>query len=202
MLDLSKSLVLVGNGPSMVGSGLGETIDGFDYVVRFGDPMIKGFEEDVGNKFNIWSRNSSCGEFSYSDVLSKALDLVCEISVYSVRAICEGDSCVAPSKNPMMFPGSEFVLGVNELLAKYNPSFNISSPWCRKKTKWASTGIVTICFLLDVIGFDEVSICGFDNFLGKHQHYYDNTKVRSHHDGLTEGKVIKDLITKGKVTTL
>jgi hypothetical protein len=202
MLDVSKSLVLVGNGPSMVGSSLGETIDGFDYVVRFGDPVIKGFEEDVGKKFNIWARNSSCNEFSYNDVLSKTSDLVCEISVNSVRAICEGDSCVAPSKYLMMFPGSEFVLGVNELLTEYNSSFNISSPWSRKKTKWASTGVITVWFLLDVVGFHKVSVCGFDNFSGKHQHYYDKTKVRSHHDGSAEANFIKALITNNKINTL
>jgi hypothetical protein len=102
----------------------------------------------------------------------------------------------------MIFPGSEFVLGVNELLAEYNSSFNIPSPWSRKKAKWASTGIITAWFLLDVIGFQKVSICGFDNFCGKHQHYYDKTKVRSHHDGSAEANFMLALVRNNKVNIL
>jgi hypothetical protein len=50
---MGKSIVVVGNGMSMLGSGLGSQIDAFDEVVRFNHFLIKGYEQDVGTKTTI-----------------------------------------------------------------------------------------------------------------------------------------------------
>jgi hypothetical protein len=47
-------VLLVGNGPSIRGSGRGQAIDGFDTVVRFNSFVTKGIEEDTGSKTTIW----------------------------------------------------------------------------------------------------------------------------------------------------
>ena len=47
-------VLLVGNGPSIRGSGLGRAIDSFDTVVRFNSFVTKGIEEDTGSKTTIW----------------------------------------------------------------------------------------------------------------------------------------------------
>ena len=47
-------VLLVGNGPSIRGSGLGRAIDSFDTVVRFNSFVTKGIEEDTGSKTSIW----------------------------------------------------------------------------------------------------------------------------------------------------
>eukprot|EP00238_Polyblepharides_amylifera_P008308 CAMPEP_0196588744 /NCGR_PEP_ID=MMETSP1081-20130531/61572_1 /TAXON_ID=36882 /ORGANISM="Pyramimonas amylifera, Strain CCMP720" /LENGTH=98 /DNA_ID=CAMNT_0041911345 /DNA_START=427 /DNA_END=720 /DNA_ORIENTATION=+ len=49
-----KSIVVVGNGKSVLNSGLGSTIDSFDEVARFNFYAIKGYEADVGTKTTIW----------------------------------------------------------------------------------------------------------------------------------------------------
>ncbi len=48
-------VVLVGNGPAVLGKKLGAHIDGFDEVVRFNCYQLEGFEEDVGAKTTLWA---------------------------------------------------------------------------------------------------------------------------------------------------
>jgi hypothetical protein len=48
--DVSQRVVVVvGSGRSLLGSGMGETIDSFKQVVRFNLFVTKGFEPDVGS---------------------------------------------------------------------------------------------------------------------------------------------------------
>jgi hypothetical protein len=49
----SMSVILVGNGESLLGSKMGEKIDSYDTVVRFDGLNIEGYEEDVGTKTDI-----------------------------------------------------------------------------------------------------------------------------------------------------
>jgi hypothetical protein len=52
------SMVIVGNGRSVLEHRLGALIDGFRDVVRFNHYVIDGYEEFVGTKTTIWFRNS------------------------------------------------------------------------------------------------------------------------------------------------
>jgi len=47
------SVILVGNGESLLGSNMGEVIDSYDTVVRFDGLNIEGYEKDVGTKTDI-----------------------------------------------------------------------------------------------------------------------------------------------------
>lgn len=47
---------VVGNAPTELNKGLGNKIDSFQYVVRFNDYVINGFEKDYGTKTDIWIR--------------------------------------------------------------------------------------------------------------------------------------------------
>merc|ERR1712070_39508 len=50
----AKSIVVVGNGMSVLGSGLGSVINQYDEVARFNFYETKGYEKDVGTKTSIW----------------------------------------------------------------------------------------------------------------------------------------------------
>jgi SAM-dependent methyltransferase len=55
-VEPGESVILVGNGPSMLLRGdRGSTIDRFDQVVRFNWFAIRGFEAQVGTKTTLWS---------------------------------------------------------------------------------------------------------------------------------------------------
>lgn len=49
-----KSVILVGNGPSVFHRRLGSVIDSFDIVVRFNRFATKGYEECVGRRTDYW----------------------------------------------------------------------------------------------------------------------------------------------------
>lgn len=46
--------IVVGNGPSLLGSGLGPLIDSFPNVLRINSYVTEGFEEDTGEKTTHW----------------------------------------------------------------------------------------------------------------------------------------------------
>ena len=52
-------VVVVGNGPSLSGKGLGSTIDSFPNVIRINKFRVDGFEQDVGSKTTGWHINEN-----------------------------------------------------------------------------------------------------------------------------------------------
>lgn len=54
---VDKSLIFVGNAPSLTGEGLGEWIDSHDIIVRFNECPIAGYEKDVGRRTSILVSN-------------------------------------------------------------------------------------------------------------------------------------------------
>ncbi len=52
-----RRCIVVGNGASLLGSGLGATIDGYDEVVRFNLFRTGRFSPDVGSRTTIWFTN-------------------------------------------------------------------------------------------------------------------------------------------------
>jgi hypothetical protein len=60
---LSKKIIIIGGGGSLLQKKNGHKIDTFDYVVRMGDCKIKGYEEYVGTKtdmFRVAWKNHFC----------------------------------------------------------------------------------------------------------------------------------------------
>jgi hypothetical protein len=58
--NLPDTVLLVGNGKS---DNKGELIDSYDFVIRFNDFQIEGFEGDVGTKVNAISFH--CSDFTF-----------------------------------------------------------------------------------------------------------------------------------------
>lgn len=52
-LRSARRIALVGNGPSVLGRGLGADVEAHDCVVRFNYPRLSGFEADVGRRTDI-----------------------------------------------------------------------------------------------------------------------------------------------------
>jgi hypothetical protein len=52
---------VVGNGPSLIGKGLGPKIDSFPNVIRINRFRTKGYENDVGSKTTGWHINENFG---------------------------------------------------------------------------------------------------------------------------------------------
>lgn len=52
----ARTVCIVGNSPSLVGSGKGGFIDGHDIVIRFNNFETLGYEADYGRRTDIWAR--------------------------------------------------------------------------------------------------------------------------------------------------
>jgi len=61
---MNKSILLVGNGGSLIGSNLGNKIDEFDEVIRINEGKTKGWERDAGMRFTIWSTYNPEAKFN------------------------------------------------------------------------------------------------------------------------------------------
>jgi hypothetical protein len=67
-LDLPEIVLLVGNGEM---KNKGELIDSYDFVIRFNDFQIEGYESDVGTKVNGISFHCSDFTFPHTQNLEK-----------------------------------------------------------------------------------------------------------------------------------
>lgn len=56
---LPGPVVVVGNGPSLIGKGLGPIIDSFPNIIRINKFITKGYEKDVGSRTTGWNVNEN-----------------------------------------------------------------------------------------------------------------------------------------------
>ena len=54
------SVIIVGNGPSILSLKRGNLIDSFETVIRINDYVIEGYEEYTGKKTDIWAMDTKC----------------------------------------------------------------------------------------------------------------------------------------------
>jgi len=183
-LDESKksdeTILVVGNGTSLLDYTNGKEIDAFDVVVRFNNYKLKGFEENVGTKTDIWV-TTTCNRvymeskeykevYFHSWVWNKPNDK-------NYRRILE--------KMPSLtvFDRSE-VVELRELIPQY-PSMAFS------------TGLIAINHLLKK--YKQVHLAGFD-WWDRKEHHYGDTEGRGtlHHPKLEYGHIM-ELERKRKV---
>jgi hypothetical protein len=187
-LDITKSCILVGNGPSVMYEKLGYIIDSFDEVLRFNQCAIKGFEEYTGYKTTIWSTFGR-------GMLPIDEDLRPNKVIYTHGEM--GQPAYAPEKL-WRIPLSYY----NELRSIIQKETKKEHP----SVLLPSSGVLMIKWLLDNV-YDELTIIGFDNFSkdksGKHHYWVDRSfKKPKEHDDEWESNYIENLILNGKIKRL
>lgn len=76
----SHAVAVVGNGPSMLGKGLGVAIDAHDHVVRFNNYQVRGHEQDVGERTTAWATTF------LADVMRRPIQRVrCVLPLHDLR---------------------------------------------------------------------------------------------------------------------
>jgi hypothetical protein len=73
---------VVGNAPTLLGSGAGGWIDGHDIVVRFNDCKVRGFEQDVGARTDILV----CNPYAETRPDSRLDDLLPPVTVVAISS--------------------------------------------------------------------------------------------------------------------
>ncbi len=191
-VEANQSIVLVGNGPSVMLDGeKGSLIDSFDHVLRFNTYAIKGFEKHTGTKTTLWS---TFGRGSKPRDASE----VPPAAIY-----IHGDKLKnfeIPVKEAWGIPRHFFDQTLAEL-----KSFSVRND-APKKALLPSSGLVITAWLLSH-GVNVVHLVGFDHF-SKHRtgmhHYWlrKNFREPPEHDGEAERLMFEHWITKERVRHL
>lgn len=170
------SIIIVGNGTSVLEKTNGDKINSFDKVLRFNGFKIKGFEKNVGTKTNIW--------FTVNHAHMNQVNIFDEVIVHSWewdRNKCRIFQDFIKKRSDCIKTEREFVRG----------KINLASP---------SSGIIAIFMMLE--RFDKVTITGFDWWDREEHHYGDEERRGTLHKPEQEHRIIKELMQQDKVVFL
>lgn len=185
---LAGDCVLVGNGPSSLGSGLGARIDAFSEVLRFNDYKLAGFESDVGTKTTLWSCYGANAQRQRPDPPARVIYL---------HGAKSGPDWYEPAelwRVPVAFYDRvrADVRTVSKLPAE------------RKEGLLPSAGLVTLCWLLEYHRASRVALAGFDHFsrdgIGVKHHYWLSGRFTApqEHDAEAERVLFEELLGDGR----
>lgn len=149
MKEQSK-FIIIGNGASLLGRGLGGLIDTYEQVVRFNEFKTVGFEEDVGTKTTIWFYNHD----EENQSISSRLELYRPARMY----VHEWN---VPDTAPLRLQAAIEHSGTNTeaIRVKKNILADMTTFLGEKYTLWSS-GAVAVWLMLQET--EKVTLAGFD----------------------------------------
>lgn len=185
-----SAIVIVGNGPSLLGRGLGDRIDGFAEIVRFNGYQVAGHERDVGRRTTIWSRTYRLNVRPMDQLraiwinmpLHERTDAKIKIA-FELIAGFEAKSVIVPR--------AEIAQSLQEMTYGLNDTRH-----------WPSSGLLAITHALDA-GYTDVFVAGMDAWNTEPFHYSEvHDRTGSHHLGSIEQAYLRDLLSKGSIKAL
>jgi hypothetical protein len=151
-LDLPQTVLLVGNGKM---ENKGELIDSYDFVIRFNDFEIEGYEGDVGIKVDAISFH--CSDFTFAHTKY----MLPNFQKYVNKT--------------HLFTTSDFYGNSKTEILHIQPNtrlLNVSHPYMNESTARLTSG-TSLALNLSLFFNKNVHLIGFDG--NKTGHYYDPT---------------------------
>jgi hypothetical protein len=196
MKKTKKSILIIGNGQSILDYEIGNIIDTFNNIARINNFMINNYEKKTGKKTDIWINGANQKLLGRKQIFSQTI-----VSIPSSIIIKKSDSLIEHVSKRLKMKATEFSIIPIYDIQRYESSVD---------HKRLTTGITSILWGLD--NFDEVFIHGFDFFIDSKSHYYDSKFYnfinkyilnKGHkHDNLKEQKFVQNLINNGIVKRL
>ena len=196
MKKTKKSILIIGNGQSILDYEIGNIIDTFNNIARINNFMINNYEKKTGKKTDIWINGANQKLLGRKQIFSQTI-----VSIPSSIIIKKSDSLIEHVSKRLKMKATEFSIIPIYDIERYESSVD---------HKRLTTGITSILWGLD--NFDEVFIHGFDFFIDSKSHYYDSKFYnfinkyilnKGHkHDNLKEQKFVQNLINNGIVKRL
>mmetsp|Transcript_26606 Transcript_26606/g.32281 ORF Transcript_26606/g.32281 Transcript_26606/m.32281 type:complete len:353 (+) Transcript_26606:210-1268(+) len=206
-----KSIVVVGNGMSLIGSGLGPAIDKFDEVARFNFYQTQGYEGDVGTKTSIWvlaqikdpkdTPNDGRKEtvkkiivpFSYRGGC-KRVDQPCKITSKESKKMIEHKTKLLMEKYEEANLQDKTLISTLDEIDQLYTDYNLYE-------KFPSSGLQMLTFFSTY--FEEVAYAGFDFSEGSHDHYFERKmKNETCHNMKDEARIISLMVKQGRLKPL
>lgn len=199
-----KSIIIIGNGESILNTGLGRKIDSFDEVIRINDAFTINHEKDVGEKRTIWSTFNPDKKFNKYIRYLNSLDYSKEEILNSIRDTRE-IWYVSPVEK-YLYPWRYKILGINKKIKRYESLDTLNK--IEHIQHHPTTGFILINIVLMM--YDKVYTAGFD-FNGRKSevefsHYFakfkTDEKAEKPHDLDMELKWVIEKEKEGKILDL
>jgi SAM-dependent methyltransferase len=191
----TDTVVVVGNGPSVLNSEYGALVDSHTHVVRFNNYKVAGFERHVGTRTSLWS-SVGIGRSHFDPTSSPSHSLLID-GEEAKHAEAESMPC---ERLPRWF--------YNQVRREVQERSSWKSGFAPEREKLlATSGLLLVVWLLRVKNVKNVRLLGFDHFSKDRssQHHYwvpSAFKKPAEHDGAAEADMFDDLRAAGKVTYL
>lgn len=196
-IDKGKSVILVGNGPSIMKAD-GSKIDAFDEVVRFNEIHLEDkYAGHTGRKLTLWS---TFGKGMHTKIAQpypeRVLYIHGETGDYGYKA-----------KEEYKLPRWYYSHVGDCVRARREWEDGLTGdPWrpTPERELIATSGLLVASYLLHVVGVPQITLVGFDHFSKKEtrQHHYYNPGPfgrPKEHDGDIEALMFKNLKDKGRI---
>lgn len=185
-----NSIIIIGNGPSVLRQENGQLIDEFDIVVRFNAYAIKGYEKYVGRKTTYWFNAINFQDKKKEERMNVKYDKI-------FLHIWQWDI----NKDPLFKSFKEFYGDSVELIKTKESTIREIQEYIDDREYFPySTGAIAIWMLLKE--HPLVYITGFDWWESDKHHYSDSAPRGTLHDPQKEYKFISKLIEEGKIRML
>lgn len=205
-----RTIVVVGNGKSVLGSGLGSVIDTYDEVARFNFFKTEGYEQDVGTRTSIWivaqikdpkdspedGRKESVSKiivpFSYRGGC-KRVDKPCKVGKDKEKLLKTKMTQVYALYKAEHIEHKTIVSTLDEVDILYT-KYHLYE-------KFPSSGLQMLTFFTRY--FDRVAYIGFDFDSNDHDHYFEvKVKNETCHNMKDEARIIAALEAEGRLVPL
>ena len=193
----NKTILIIGNGPSILKNKLGDEIDKFQTVARINNYKINNYEKFVGSKTSIWF-NGGNQNLRVPTILPKKIIIFVPFEIINNNL----EKIKARTSHRIGLNPSEYELTSQEKMKNYELISKIKRP---------TTGLNSILWAIE--NYDKIIIHGFDYFQTSKEHYYDNyffkkiinmkiLKKGEKHDNIGEKLFVENLIAEEKVFQL
>ncbi len=193
----NKTILIIGNGPSILKNKLGEEIDKFQTVARINNYKINNYEKFVGAKTSIWF-NGGNQNLRVPTILPKKIIVFVPFEIINNNL----EKIKARTSHRIGLNPNEYELTSQEKMKDYELISKIKRP---------TTGLNSILWAIE--NYDKIIIHGFDFFQKSKEHYYDNyffkkiinmkiLKKGEKHDNIGEKLFVENLIAEEKVFQL
>jgi predicted O-methyltransferase YrrM len=190
MIPKGSNVILVGNGPSLLASKKGSTIDQFDEVVRFNRFRMRGYEDHIGSKTTVWS---TIGRGQTPEGLS---------SLPPKTLLLHGNQRPAFLTERLFRPPAGFYGAIR----RQTQSLSKLSPEAVRHIL-PSSGLLVAIHLLEHLSVPHITIAGFDHFdrsgSGMHHYWVPGEAAESkEHDGQAEKALLAPYFDAGRISRL
>ena len=192
----NQSIIIIGNGQSILNNRFQAEIDAFDIVVRINNYKIKGYEHYLGKKTDIWFNGANSKLVHPEHIPNKVI-----VAIPSIIFLRQKNNIQTYISKRVGINSDKIAIIPEEQIESYEKIVNHNR---------LTTGLYSILWAIN--NYDKIYIHGFDFFINSKAHYYDsklmtfvnnNIVNKGHkHDNDKEYDFIKNLIKENKIRRL